>query len=94
MGIDLDVLSDGNNGHGNDDGGFDSSNPGQGNGNNGNGRPNANNNDGGLTTIANKSTNIQNGIYDMTGRLVNLEHSPIGMYLVVENGIVVRKIWK
>ena len=86
----LDVLSDGNNGHGNDDGGFDPSNPGQGNGNNGNGRPNVNGNN----TTNNKSVNIVDGVYDMTGRKVTLEHSPSGMYLVIENGITIRKIMK
>ena len=92
VGIDLDVLSDGNNGHGNDDGGFDPSNPGQGNGNgnNGNGRPNVNGNN----TTNHKSVNIVDGVYDMTGRKVTLEHSPSGMYLVIENGITIRKIMK
>jgi subtilisin family serine protease len=89
----LDVLSDGNNGHGNDDGGFDPSNPGQGNGNNGNngnGRPNVNGNN----TTNHKSVNIVDGVYDMTGRKVNLEQSHSGMYLVIRNGEVINKIWK
>ena len=92
VGIDLDVLSDGNNGHGNDDGGFDPSNPGQGNGNgnNGNGRPNVNGNN----TTNHKSVNIVDGVYDMTGRKVTLEHSPSGMYLVIRNGEVINKVWK
>ena len=38
--------------------------------------------------------NIQNGIYDMSGRKVNLDWAPNGMYLVVENGILIKKIWK
>jgi subtilisin family serine protease len=87
----VDVLSDGNNGHGNDEGGFDPSNPGQGNGNNGNngnGRPN--NDD--LEEIGPKS--ILNGIYNMTGKKVDLQYASSGIYLVVENGIVIRKIWK
>lgn len=90
VGIDLDVLSDGNNGHGNDEGGFDPSNPGQGNGNNGNGRPNVNGNN----TTNHKSVNIVDGVYDMTGRKVTLEYAPSGMYLVIENGITIRKIMK
>ena len=90
VGIDLDVLSDGNNGHGNDDGGFDSSNPGQGNGNNGNGRPNGNGNN----PTNHKSFNIVDGVYDMTGRKVTLEYAPSGMYLVVRNGEVINKVWK
>ena len=75
--------SNGNNSNGNN-----------GNGNNGNGRPNTNDTDGGLTTIGDKSANTQNGIYDMSGRKVNLDWAPNGMYLVVEDGMVVRKIWK
>ena len=99
--VDYEVMDDGNNGHGNDEGGYDPSNPGQGNGNNGNGnngngngRPNTNDNDGGLTEVTNKSLSVPNGIYDMTGRMVELEYSPNGIYLVVNNGKVVRKIWK
>ena len=30
----------------------------------------------------------------MSGRKVNLDWAPNGMYLVVEDGMVVRKIWK
>ena len=88
--VDYEVMDDGNNGHGNDEGGFDPSNPGQGNGNgnNGNGRPN--NDD--LEEIGPKS--ISNGIYDMTGKKVDLQYASNGMYLVVENGVVIRKIWK
>jgi len=91
--VDYEVMDDGNNGHGNDEGGYDPSNPGQGNGNNGNGRPN-NNDDGGLTEVTNKSLSVPNGIYDMTGRMVELEYAPNGIYLVVNNGKVLRKIWK
>jgi hypothetical protein len=91
--VDFDVMGDGNNGHGNDEGGFDPSNPGQGNGNNGNGRPGNNNNDDDSLTTTKKSTK-NNGVYDMSGRKVKLEWAPSGMYLVVENGVVVRKIWK
>lgn len=94
--VDYEVMDDGNNGHGNDEGGYDPSNPGQGNGNNGNGngRPNTNDNDGGLTEVTNKSLSVPNGIYDMTGRMVELEYAPNGIYLVVNNGKVIRKIWK
>ncbi len=95
--VDTDILSDGNNGHGNDVGGVDPSNPGQGNGNgnngnNGNGRPN--NDDDGLTAVTNKSMPITNGIYDMSGKQINLEYAASGIYLVVDNGVVVKKIWK
>ena len=89
----LNVLSDGNNGHGNDEGGFDSSNPGQGNGNNGNGnsRPNGN---GNPNTSNHKSFNVVDGVYDMSGRKVTLEYAHSGMYLVVRDGEVVSKVWK
>ena len=94
----IDILSDGNNGHGNDEGGFDPSNPGQGNGNNGNGngngRPNVNDTNGGLDPAAPKSLAITNGVYDMSGQLVDLQYTSSGIYLVVENGVVVRKVWK
>jgi len=88
----LNVLSDGNNGHGNDEGGFDPSNPGQGNGNGNNGRPN--NEDGGNNITNHKSFNIVDGVYDMVGRKVTLEYAPSGMYLVIRNGEVISKVWK
>ena len=94
IGVDLDILSDGNNGHGNDEGGFDPSNPGNGNGNNGNGRPNVNGNNGNGNSTNHKSSNIVDGVYDMTGRKVTLEYVPSGMYLVVRNGEVINKVWK
>ena len=81
-------MDDGNNGHGNDVGGHDPSNPGQGNGNNGNGRPN--NDD--LGAAGPKS--IANGVYDMSGKQVDLQYASSGMYLVIENGVVIRKVWK
>ena len=91
----VDVLSDGNNGHGNDEGGFDPSNPGQGNGNNGNGngRPN-NDSDDGFIVVQDKSMSTANGVYDMSGKKVELQYASSGMYLVVENGIVINKVWK
>lgn len=96
--IDNDTLSDDNNGHGNDEGGFDPSNPGQGNGNNGNGnngngngRPNTG---GDFEEAAPKFVSIPNGIYDMSGKKVELQYASTGMYLMIENGIVIRKIWK
>lgn len=76
----LTVEDDGNNGHGNDADGVDDSNPGQGNGH---GKPNK------------KSFNVSNyQIYDMTGKLVNIEYAPAGMYLVVDNGVLITKIIK
>lgn len=76
------VEDDGNNGHGNDADGVDDSNPGQGNGN-GHGKPNK------------KSLNVTDyQTYDMSGKLVNIEYAPSGMYLVVSNGVVINKIIK
>lgn len=72
------IEDDGNNGHGNDVDGVDDSNPG-----NGHGKPNK------------KSINIADyQIYDMNGKQVNLDYAPSGMYLVVENNIVITKIVK
>jgi len=90
--VDYETMDDGNNGHGNDEGGVDPSNPGQGNGNNGNGRPNTN--DGGLTQVTHKSAMIPNGVWDMAGKKVDLQYATSGIYLIVEDGVVIRKIWK
>ena len=87
---DYEVMDDGNNGHGNDVGGHDPSNPGQGNGNNGNGNGRPNNDD--LGAAGPKS--IANGVYDMSGKQVDLQYASSGMYLVIENGVVIRKVWK
>jgi subtilisin family serine protease len=85
-------TGDGNNGHGNDEDGWDDSNPGQGGnyGNNGNGnvqdKPNK----------ANDSTTIKLAFagelptYDMNGKEVNLQNAPSGMYLVIKNGIITK----
>ena len=89
------VEDDGNNGHGNDADGVDSSNPGNGNGNgnNGNGNGNGNGHGNGKTNV--KSLNITDyQIYDMNGKLVNIEYAPVGMYLVVSNGVVINRIIK
>jgi len=79
----LPVEDDGNNGHGNDADGVDDSNPGQGHVNGNNGKPNK------------KSININNyQIYDLSGKLINIEYAPAGMYLVVDNGVLITKIVK
>lgn len=96
IGVDYSAVDgDGNNGHGNDEDGVDPSNPGQGNGN-GNGRPggNGNNNDDDLSDAGPKSITANRDVYDMNGKLVNFEYAPHGMYLIVENGVVIRKIIK
>ena len=97
IGVDYSALDgDGNNGHGNNEDGVDPSNPGQGNGGNGNGNGNGrpNMNDGELDPATPKSISPITGVYDMAGREVNLQYAPSGIYLVVEDGVVIRKIWK
>jgi subtilisin family serine protease len=89
------VEEDGNNGHGNDEGGFDSSNPSQGNGNNGNQGGNGNHfgwdkND--KTTLGEDISNM--AVIDINGRTTNLENALPGYYLVVNNGIITKKIYK
>lgn len=77
-------IDDGNNGHGNDEDGVDDSNPGH-----GHGKPNKD---------KSKLMNILNineyQIYDMAGKLVNIDNAPAGMYLVVDNGVTITKIIK
>lgn len=102
-------VGDGNNGHGNDEDGVDPSNPGQGNGNNGNDivlpikptkpgttkpgttKPGGIDSDNSLTK-KNVFSNIL--YYDMSGKIVNLETASSGIYLMVEDGVVINKIWK
>ena len=87
-------TDDGNNGHGNDEDGWDDSNPGQG-GNNGNGHNNVqdkpNQNDDTTTTIK-MAYNGEVEVYDMNGKKVNLNDVPSGMYLIVNNGVVTKII--
>ena len=87
-------TDDGNNGHGNDEDGWDDSNPGQG-GNNGNGHNNVqdkpNQNDDTSTTIK-MAYNGEVEVYDMNGKKVNLNDVPSGMYLIVNNGVVTKII--
>jgi hypothetical protein len=78
------VEDDGNNGHGNDEDGVDDSNPGHGNGNNNGNNGNHN---------GKRILNTNNGqIYDMSGKIVNIEYAPAGMYLVVNNGQITKII--
>ena len=37
---------------------------------------------------------IQDGVYDLNGKLVDLNKVGNGIYLIVENGLVIKKIWK
>lgn len=90
-----DVVDDGNNGHGNDEDGWDDSNPGQGHGNNGNGggvhdKPNKPAND--VTTTIKMAYNGEVDVYDMNGKKVNLNDTKPGMYLIVNNGIITKII--
>jgi len=95
LSIASDVVDDGNNGHGNDEDGWDDSNPGQGNGNNGNGggvhdKPNKPAND--VTTTIKMAYNGEVDVYDMNGKKVNLNDTKPGMYLIVNNGIITKII--
>jgi subtilisin family serine protease len=98
-------VGDGNNGHGNDEDGVDPSNPGQGNGNDivlpikptkpfkpgGTTKPGGTESDNSLT----KKTAVNNILYyDMSGKIVNLETAASGLYLIVEDGVVISKMWK
>lgn len=86
------IVNDGNNGHGNDEDGVDPSNPGQGHGNNGTG--NVQDKPGGkpvdsATTIKLAYAGELN-VYDMNGKLVDINNVPSGMYLVVNSGHVTK----
>lgn len=82
---------DGNNGHGNDEDGWDDSNPGQGNGNTGNvhNKP---------SKAEDTSVNIKMAyaneldVYDMNGKKINLNDVPSGMYLIINEGVVTKII--
>ena len=92
LSIESNVVDDGNNGHGNDEDGWDDSNPGQG-GNNGNGgnphnKPNKPTDD--TTTTIKMAYNGELEVYDMNGKEVNLNNVPSGMYLIVNNGLITK----
>lgn len=82
-------VEDGNNGHGNDEDGADSSNPGNagGNGNHFGWDKNTKNT---LSDIDIQKTTI---VYDMMGRETSFEYAPIGYYFITENGIT-KRIYK
>ena len=92
------VEDDGNNGHGNDEDGVDSSNPGQGNGNQGNnGNQGGNGNHFGWdknekTTLGDDLSNMI--VIDINGRTTTLDNALPGYYFVVNNGIITKKIYK
>jgi hypothetical protein len=83
-----DLMDDGNNGHGNDPDGNDSSNPGQGNGNNGN---NGNHfgwdkNDKNTLGENNNTTRSNRTVVNMSGQIIkDLEFAPVGFYFIIEN---------
>lgn len=91
-------VEDGNNGHGNDADGVDSSNPGQGGGNQGNnGNQGGNGNHFGWdknnkTLLGDDLSNMI--VIDINGRTTNLENATPGYYFVVNNGIITKKIYK
>jgi hypothetical protein len=91
----IQVVEDGNNGHGNDADGVDDSNPGQGGGNNGNQGGNGNHfgwdkND--KITLGEDLSNML--VIDINGRTTNLDNTLPGYYFVVNNGIITKKIYK
>ena len=92
----IQVVEDGNNGHGNDEDGVDDSNPGNGGGNNGN--QGGNGNHYGWSTGKYKTTlggDVSNMVVmDINGKETNIENALPGYYFLVNNGIVVRKIYK
>ena len=88
-------VEDGNNGHGNDADGVDSSNPGQGNGNNGNQGGNGNHfgwDKNNKTLLGDDLSSMI--VIDINGRTTNLENALPGYYFVVNNGIITKKIYK
>ena len=91
-------VEDGNNGHGNDADGVDSSNPGQGGGNQGNnGNQGGNGNHFGWdkndkTLLGDNLSNIV--VIDINGRTTNLDNALPGYYFVINNGIITKKIYK
>jgi hypothetical protein len=109
----VNVVDDGNNGHGNDDNGVDNSNPGNGGNNNGNHNGNngvysdgvmvagqaPGNNGGNRMSVINLDKPISDDVtnymvVDMSGKHVNLDESPSGMYFIIDNGIIVKRIFK
>ena len=88
-------VEDGNNGHGNDTDGVDNSNPGQGNGSNGNQGGNGNHfgwDKNNKTTLGDETLNHM--IFDINGKTTNLETALPGFYFVMENNIVIKRIYK
>jgi hypothetical protein len=90
------IVDDGNNGHGNDEDGVDDSNPGNGGGNNGNQGGNGNHYGWGTgkykTTLGGDVSNMV--VMDINGKETNIENALPGYYFLVNNGIIVRKIYK
>jgi len=83
-------TEDGNNGHGNDEDGWDDSNPGQGHGN---GHGNVQDKPGkanDTTTTIKLAYAGELATYDMNGKQVNLNNVPSGMYLIVDNGTITK----
>ncbi len=83
--------NDGNNGHGNDEDGVDSSNPGQGGGNQG-GNGNHYGWDKGQKELSEGFGNIV--VIDVNGKTTNLDNALPGMYFIVDNNIIVKRIYK
>jgi len=92
--IDQELLAnedDGNNGHGNDEDSVDSSNPGQGGGNQG-GNGNHYGWDKGQKELSEGFDNTI--VIDVNGKTTNLDNALPGMYFIVDNNIIVKRIYK
>jgi hypothetical protein len=83
--------NDGNNGHGNDEDGVDSSNPGQGGGNQG-GNGNHYGWDKGQKELSEGFNYFT--VIDVNGKITNLNNALPGMYFIVDNNIIVKRIYK
>jgi hypothetical protein len=84
-------VEDGNNGHGNDADGVDGSNPGQGNGNQG-GNGNHFGWDNNNKTLGEETLNQI--VFDINGKVTNLENALPGFYFIKENNIIIKRIYK
>jgi len=85
-------VEDGNNGHGNDADGVDGSNPGQGNGNQGGNGNHFGWDKNDKVTLGEDMSNIT--VIDINGKVTNLENALPGFYFVVNNNLIIKRIYK
>jgi hypothetical protein len=83
--------NDGNNGHGNDEDGVDSSNPGQGGGNQG-GNGNHYGWDKGQKELSEGFGDTI--VIDVNGKVTNLNNALPGIYYIIDRGVIVKRIYK